>query len=267
VSVLDRILERGRERLAERRAAVPESRVRAEAEAAPVPPDFRDAVERPGTSVIAEAKRRSPSRPHGFGVGRALDPAQLAREYEAAGARALSVLTEPDFFGGHADDLRSARAACRLPVLRKDFLVDPYQCWETRAWGASAALLIVAALDDARLRDLHDLLGELGLAALVEVHTEAEADRALAVSPRLVGVNNRDLGTFVADRSTTARVAARLPAGTTLVAESGISTREHVLEMEAAGAAAVLVGEALLVSTRPGDRVRELRGADGTGAG
>jgi indole-3-glycerol phosphate synthase len=265
VSTLARIVERVRERLEERRRAFPEERIRAEAERAPAPPGFRAVLEAAGTSLIAEVKRRSPSRPEGFLSGASFDAVKLAAEYAAAGARAVSVLTEPDFFGGSPDDLRDVRRSSPLPVLRKDFVVDPYQCWEARAWGASAALLIVASLDDARLRDLHELLRELSLDALVEVHTEAEAERALRLGPPLLGVNNRDLSTFTTDLGTTRRVAALVPAGTLLVSESGIFTREHVLEAEAAGARAVLVGEALLASGDPGRKVRELLGA-GSGA-
>jgi indole-3-glycerol phosphate synthase len=260
-----RIVGRVCERLEERRRQHPTERIRAEAERAPVPPDFCAALLRPGTSLIAEIKRRSPTRPDGFLRG-TFDPATLAREYESAGARAVSVLTEVDFFGGSPEDLRAVRRSVALPVLRKDFVVDPYQCWEAKAWGASAALLIVAALDDARLRDLHELLGELSLGALVEVHTEAEAERALRLRPALLGVNNRDLATFTTDRGTTRRIAALLPPGTTLVAESGICTRAHVLEAEAAGARAVLVGEALLASGDPGRKVRELTGTSAEAA-
>jgi indole-3-glycerol phosphate synthase len=260
VSTLLRIVERVRKRLEERRRELPAERVRAEAEGAAAPPGFRAALVPPGTSLIAEVKRRSPTRPDGFLSGE-FEPAKVAREYESAGARAVSVLTEADFFGGSPEDLRAVRRSVALPILRKDFVVDPYQCWEAKAWGASAVLLIVAALDDARLRDLHDLLGELALGALVEVHTEAEAERALRLRPALLGVNNRDLTTFATDRGTTRRIAALLPPDTTLVAESGISTRAHVLEAEAAGAKAVLVGEALLASGDPARKVRELTGA------
>jgi indole-3-glycerol phosphate synthase len=236
--------------------------VRRSAEAAPARPSFRAALAAPGTSLIAEAKCASPSR----GVLREpYDPVELARTYEAAGARAMSVLTEPEFFRGAPDHLRAVREACSLPLLRKDFLVDPYQVWEARAWGASAALLIVAALDDALLRDLHALAEEVGLDALVEAHTEAEADRALAAGARIVGVNNRDLRTFDTDRATTARVAARLPQDVLLVSESGIHTRAHVQEVEAAGASAVLVGEALVTAEDPAERIAELIGRERNG--
>jgi len=258
VSILDRIVERVRTRLEDRKIAVPPAEMRSRAESAPPAPSFRGALERSGTSLIAEAKHASPSR----GVLREpYDPAALAAEYEAAGAAAVSVLTEADFFRGAPEHLEAVRRATTLPVLRKDFLVDPYQCWEAKARGASAALLIVAMLDDALLRDLHALLGEIGLDPLVEVHTEREAERALAIPAAILGVNNRDLATFETDRGTTARLAALAPPGVPLVSESGIHSREHVLEVERAGASAVLVGESILACPRPGDKVRELIGA------
>jgi indole-3-glycerol phosphate synthase len=249
-----------RERLEERRRRVPESALRARAEAAPAVPSFRAAIAAPGTSLIAEAKRRSPSRPDGFGPA-GYDPAALAQAYERGGARAMSVLTEPDFFGGSDEHLQAARGSCSLPLLRKDFVVDAYQCWEAKAWGASAALLIVAALEDALLVDLQAALRGLGLDALVEVHTEREAERALARGDVILGVNNRDLSTFVTDPGTTARIAAAVPGGTLLVAESGISSRADVVAMERAGAAAVLVGEAIVAAPDPEAKVRELVGA------
>ena len=257
MSVLAEIVTRVTERLAETRRRVPGSAVRAAAEAAPPPPSFAAALVGTGISLIAESKRRSPSR----GLLREpYDPVGLARAYEAAGARALSILTEPDFFDGAPEHLRAVRGASALPILRKDFVVDEYQLWEARAWGASAALLIVAALDDPKLADLQAACTGLGLDALIEVHTEAEAERALAAGARLVGANNRDLATFETDRATTARVARLLPQGVPLVAESGIHTRAHVLEVQAAGATAALVGEALVTAADPGAKVEELLG-------
>lgn len=258
MSILDRIVGKARARLEDRKLAVPPAEIRARAESCPAPPPFRAALEEPGTSLIAEAKHASPSK----GILRdPYDPAALAIEYETAGARAVSVLTETDFFRGAPEHLEAAHRVTRLPVLRKDFLMDPYQCWEAKAWGAAAALLIVAMVEDALLRDLVSLLGEIGLDALVEVHTEREADRALALPVGILGVNNRDLETFETDRATTARIARLAPADVTLVSESGIRSREDVLEVERAGASAVLVGEALLASERPGDKIRELVGA------
>jgi len=262
MSVLEKIVGNVRCRLEDRKRSLPESALRDQAASAPAAPSFRAAIAAAGTSLIAEAKRRSPSRPDGFGQT-GYDPAGLAGRYERAGARAMSVLTEPDFFGGAGEHLQAARAVCGLPLLRKDFVVDPYQGWEAKAWGASAALLIVAALDDAELADLHAVLSGLGLDALVEVHTEAEAERALRLGDVILGVNNRNLTTFETDRATTARIAATLPAGTLVVAESGISTRTHVEEVERAGAAAVLVGEAIVGASDPEAKVRELIGEGG----
>jgi indole-3-glycerol phosphate synthase len=257
VSILDKIVEQVQTRLEDRKLSLPPAEMRARAESSPPSSSFLAALEQTGTSLIAEAKHASPSK----GVLREpYDPAGLAAEYEEGGARAISVLTEMDFFGGAPEHLVAARRATGLPLLRKDFLVDPYQCWEAKAWGASAALLIVAMLEDSRLRDLHALLEEIGLDALVEVHTEREAERALVLPVKIVGVNNRDLASFETDRAATERIAALVPDELTLVSESGIHSREHVLEVERAGASAVLVGEALLVAERPGEKVRELVG-------
>jgi indole-3-glycerol phosphate synthase len=257
VSALDRIVARARERLEETKRGTPLAAVRAAArEAGPAPP-FRAALERPGTSLIAEAKRRSPSK----GVLREpYDPVALATAYEAAGARAVSVLTEPEFFGGEPAHLQAVQRAVTLPVLRKDFVLEEYQLHEARAWGASAALVIVAALDDARLGELRAAAEEIGVEALVEVHTEHEAERALRAGATLLGVNNRDLATFRTDRATTARIAKAVPPGVLLVSESGILTRADVREAEAAGARAVLVGEALVTAADPGAKVAELLG-------
>jgi indole-3-glycerol phosphate synthase len=260
LSILARIVTRVRERLAAQRRRLPEAELRARAADLPPAPSFRAALAEAGTSLIAETKAASPSR----GVLRSpYDPVALARDYAAAGARAVSVLTEPDFFAGSPDHLRAVREAVPLPVLRKDFVVDPYQAWEARAWGASAALLIVSVLEDGELRDLAATLGELGLDALVEVHTGEEAERAVAAGAGILGVNNRNLDTFETDRGVTARVAAGVPPGVLLVSESGIFTREHVLEVEAAGASAVLVGEALVTAESPRAKAAELVGAPG----
>lgn len=257
MSVLDEIVARVRDRVAADVREVPLWAIRELAETQALPPSFREAVVEPGTTVIAEAKRRSPSR----GVLRdPFDAGALARAYEAGGARAMSVLTERDAFGGSGQDLRTARAACRLPLLRKDFVVDPYQCWEARAWGASAVLLIAAILPDEMLADLGALVHELGMDALVEVHTERETERALAAGARIVGVNNRDLATFRVDLETTGRIARELPPLVPLVAESGIGTREDVLRVESLGARAVLVGEAIVTSPHPEWKIHELRG-------
>jgi indole-3-glycerol phosphate synthase len=209
-----------------------------------------------GLAVIAEVKRRSPSKGD---LHANLDPAAVAADYERGGATCLSVLTDEDFFGGSAADLQAARAATALPVLRKDFTVAPADVCDARIMGADAVLLIVAALDDAELADLHALAGELGLDALVEVHDEAELDRALAVGATLVGVNQRDLVTFAVDPDRAVRVGKAMPPSVVRVAESGIRTPDEAEALRAAGFDAVLVGESLVTSHDPAAAVAALR--------
>jgi indole-3-glycerol phosphate synthase len=251
-------------------AALPAGQVTAEQlratmAARPERRDFLAALRRPragGVALIAEVKKASPSA----GVIRAdFDPVAIAREYEAAGADCLSVLTDEEFFQGSLTFLRDIRAAVRLPLLRKDFLIDERQILETVEWGADALLLIAAILDDARLRRFHDVATAAGLAVLVEVHDEAELDRALALGAPLIGVNNRNLKTFAVDLATTERLAARLrahPAGRSalLVAESGIHTRADVERLQRAGAGAILVGESLMRHRDLTVKTRELLG-------
>ncbi|MGQ0804588.1 MAG: indole-3-glycerol phosphate synthase TrpC [Actinomycetota bacterium] len=238
----------------------PETRdaIRQAALDAPEPRDFAGALRRPdGTlAVVAEIKRRSPSKGE---LAPELDPAETARAYESGGAAALSVLTDRPFFGGSVEDLREARAATRLPALRKDFTIDETQVLEARAIGADALLLIVAALpDDSVLADLHAFAGEVGLAALVEVHDDAELDRALAVDAAVVGVNCRDLGTFAEDLAVAERLATRVPPDVIAVAESAIRAPADAGRMAGAGFDAVLVGEALVGSPEPAAAVRAL---------
>ncbi|RXZ69286.1 indole-3-glycerol phosphate synthase TrpC [Agromyces albus] len=225
-----------------------EARPLAEVEAAAlVRPPALDALEalRPSShvKVIAEIKRSSPSRGALATIG---DPAALARSYELGGASAISVLTEGRKFGGSLDDLEAVRAAVALPILRKDFIATPYQVLEARAAGADLVLLIVAALDDRELRELYDLIIELGMTPLVETHSAEELDRAAALGARLIGVNARDLSTFELDRDLFGRLAARFPAGTIRVAESAVKSADDVAHYRAAGADVVLVGEALV---------------------
>lgn len=224
---------------------------------APPPPEFGPAVAGKTVGVIAEVKRRSPSA----GVIRAdLDPAAYASAYAAGGAVAVSVLTEEAHFGGSLADLERVTRAISIPVLRKDFIVDELQLLEARGAGAALVLLIVRALSDADLRNLARLARGLGLATLVEAHDRRELDRALAVSPTAVGINNRDLGTFVTDLAVSEAVIPEVPRGVLAVAESGIETRDHVERLAATGADLVLVGEALARSGRPEDAVRALAG-------
>lgn len=207
--------------------------------------------------VIAELKRRSPSKGE---IRPDFAPAAIAKAYAEAGAAALSVLTDERFFGGHLDDLRIARAEAPIPILRKDFTIDAYQIDEARVAGADAILLIVAALAPPLLAELHACAAERGLDALVEVHDEAELERALALRPAIVGVNNRDLRSFRTDLTTTERLARRVPSGVVLVAESGIFQYEDVQRVEASGAHACLVGEALMRESDVGAALRRLRG-------
>ncbi len=259
--ILKRIVERKAERIEAARRARPESALREALAEADAPRGFVAAIDarlaagRP--AVIAEAKKASPSK----GVLRdPYNPAAVARSYEAGGASCLSVLTEADFFAGADAHLQAARAACTLPVIRKDFVIDPYQIIESRALGADCVLLIVAILDDARLKALHELATELGMDVLVEVHDHDELARALAIAPPLLGINNRDLRSFETDIATTTRLAAEVPDGTRLVCESGIHTRADVAQIQADGVNAFLVGEAFMRAEAPGEKLAELFG-------
>lgn len=200
-------------------------------------------------AVIAEIKRASPSA--GI-IRRDFDPASIAQSYQAGGASCLSVLTDEGFFGGQSAFLVEARKACRLPVLRKDFIIDPWQVIETRAIGADAVLLIVAALSDDQLAELSGLGRELGLAVLVEVHDEREMERALAVPGDLVGINNRDLHRFVTDLDTTLRLAPMVPENRLVISESGIHTPADIQRLQGAGVGAFLIGESLMRQPDPG---------------
>jgi indole-3-glycerol phosphate synthase len=202
-----------------------------------------------GAAVIAEVKKASPSK----GVIREdFHPAEIAASYEAGGAACLSVLTDIDFFQGADAYLQAARAACALPVLRKDFTLDPYQIWEARALGADAILLIVACLELPHLKDLHDCAQEAGLDVLVEVHDEAELEEALTLGGDLIGINNRDLHTFETSLDTTYRLLARIPQGVQVVTESGFSSAEQVSEMRRHGVHSFLIGETFMRAEDPG---------------
>jgi indole-3-glycerol phosphate synthase len=268
--ILQRILAAKREEVAAARARVDLASVRDAAEAAPPVRDFvaalraKIAAGRP--AVIAEVKKASPSK----GVLRAdFDPAAIARSYAASGAACLSVLTDRQFFQGAPEHLAAARGACALPVLRKDFVVDPYQVHEARALGADCILLIVAALEAARMRELEALALGLGMAVLVEVHDAAELDRALALSSPLVGINNRDLRTFDTRLETTLDLLPRIPGDRVVVTESGILARADVERMRAHGVHAFLVGEAFMRAAEPGAALATLfaDGAPGNSPG
>ncbi len=257
MTFLAEILERKAGEVAAARARLPERELRAALRDAPPPRDFAAALSSRGgpLRVVAEVKRASPSA---GAIAAALDaPAQAAR-YQAAGAACVSVLTDGPGFGGSLDDLRAVRAAVSLPLLRKDFVIDGYQLLEARAAGADAALLIAAALAPERLAELLRGCAELGLAALVEVHDEAEAGTALRAGARLVGVNNRNLGTFAVDLAVSERLLPLLPAGVKGVAESGVRGPADARRLRAAGAANLLVGEALVRAADPAALLRAL---------
>lgn len=251
------ILARKQDEVAAARAAVPEHELRARLRGLPPPRPFEARLSLPGgpARVVAEVKRASPSA----GAIRAgLDAVAQARAYAAAGAAAISVLTDGPGFGGSLADLAAVRAAVDVPLLRKDFVVDAYQLVEARVHGADAALLIVAALEEPALRALLGECGALGLAALVEVHDAAELEVALRAGAGLVGVNNRNLKTFVVDLAVSEALLPRLPAGVRGVAESGVRTVEDARRLRRAGAANLLVGEALVRAADPGALLREM---------
>lgn len=259
--ILKKIVARKREEIAERSAQTTEAELRARLADADAPRGFVDAllakVEAGRSGVIAEIKKASPSK----GVLREdFQPAQIARSYAEHGAACLSVLTDVDFFKGGDAYLQQARSACQLPVIRKDFIVDPYQVYEARAINADCILLIVACLEDAQLRDLNDLAHELGMDVLVEVHDAAELERALQVPDRIVGINNRNLRTFDVSLHTTLDLLAQIPDERLVVTESGIHVPEDVSLMRAHQVHAFLVGEAFMRADKPGEKLAELFG-------
>jgi indole-3-glycerol phosphate synthase len=260
-TVLERILRATREEVARRKRELPQEELidahPASGAARPAGEwPFREALRSPGIAVIAEFKRRSPSagplreRP---------DLSEIVSAYERGGAAAVSVLTEGPHFDGSLEDLRVARAACALPILRKDFIVDPYQLHEARAAGADAVLLIVAALGDPALSRLHEAAGELGLDALMEVHDRAELHRAREVGAQLIGINNRDLRDFSVDVERTFALLEEVPEGVAVVSESGIATSAQLRRLQERGVQGVLVGELLMRAPDPEGALRELR--------
>ena len=254
-SVLDEIVAGVREDVASRQALRPFDEIKAQAAVARPALDALAALRAPGVGVIAEVKRSSPSR---GSLATIDDPAHLAAEYQAGGARMISVLTEQRRFGGSLEDLDAVRAAVRVPVLRKDFVVCSYQVHEARAHGADVVLLIVAALDQNALIGLRERVESLGMTALVEVHTEDEASRAIDAGARVIGVNARNLHTLEVDRSTFERIAPGLPTDVVKIAESGVRGPLDLIEYAAAGADAVLVGEGLVTTHDPRHAVAEL---------
>jgi len=257
--VLARILERKREEIAARSSRTPLAELRARCADLAKTRGFVGALKRRvgggGAGVIAEIKRASPSK----GLLRdSFDPAEIAVSYMANGATCLSVLTDHDFFQGHEDHLVAARTAGAIPVLRKDFVIDPYQVYESRAIGADCILLIVAALDDRRMAELAACAGELGLDVLIEVHDASELTRALALDLPLLGINNRNLRTFEVSLDTTLGLLGAIPEGRLVVTESGIHSAEHVSRMREHGVHCFLVGEAFMRAPDPGAKLAEL---------
>lgn len=255
VSVLDDILEGVRSDLAERQLEAPLDRLKEAATRAPSPRDVLAALGGDEVSVIAEVKRASPSK---GALAAIADPAALAGDYEAGGARVISVLTEKRRFGGSLEDLAAVREVVQIPVLRKDFVVSSYQLWEARAYGADLVLLIVAAMDQNALVSLVERAESIGLVPLVEAHTGEELDRALEAGAKVIGINARNLATLEVDRSVFATLAPRIPEGIIKIAESGVRGPHDLLAYAAAGADAVLVGESLVTGRDPRVAVADL---------
>ena len=255
MSVLDEILDGVRADLADRQRRVSLDQLKEMARRAPSPRDAMAALKSEGVTVIAEVKRASPSRGKMAAIS---DPAALAADYEAGGAKVISVLTEERRFGGSLADLDAVRKAVQVPVLRKDFVVSSYQLWEARAHGADVALLIVAALEQTVLVSLVERAVSIGLLPLVEVHTEPELDRALDAGAKVIGVNARDLGTLQVDRGIFTELAPKIPEGIVKIAESGVRGPRDLLGYAASGADAVLVGESLVTEKDPRSAVADL---------
>jgi indole-3-glycerol phosphate synthase len=255
VSVLDAIIEGVREDLAQRRGPLAALHERIDAQ--PQALDAHTFLSRGEMNVIAEVKRSSPSKGN---LAPITDPAALAEKYQEAGAAAVSVLTEQRRFGGSLLDLDAVRSRVEIPVLRKDFMVDEYQFLEARAHGADIVLLIVAALSKSQLKDFFDLATELGMASLIEVHTHLELESAMEISPRIVGVNSRNLKTLEVDAQVFQELIPEIPSSVIRVAESGIATRADVIQAQNSGASAILVGESLVKSGDPISAMRELLG-------
>jgi len=258
MSILDEIIAHKRQEVAANRVAVPLAVVETRAAASAPTRDFAAAIAGPPVRIIAEVKRASPAR----GVIRQdADPAAAARRYEAAGAAAVSVLTDRRYFNGSAEDLEIVRAAVGLPVLRKDFVVDAYQVYEARALGADAVLLIAGSIPTGDLAALGRLAAELGMTPLYEAHTEQEVDEVVACGARVVGINNRDLKTLTVDLGTTGRLRPRVPPGVVVISESGVETPEDVARVCRAGINAILVGTALMASPDPSAHLHALLAA------
>ena len=257
--ILQKIVENKREELEQQKRILPLTELRQMLADMPATLDFENSIRGHTCAVIAEVKRSSPSKGR---IREDFDPVEIARTYELYGASALSVLTERRFFEGHNVYVPRIRRAVRLPILRKDFIVDPYQISETRVLGADALLLIARILEDGQLRDFMSLSSELGLACLVEVHDEADMEKAITSGARIVGINNRDLTTFRTDLGVSMRLAPLIPKNITRVSESGIGTRREVVQLVSEGFHAILVGEVLMRQQNIGEKLRELLGRE-----
>ncbi|MBS1845969.1 MAG: indole-3-glycerol phosphate synthase TrpC [Actinobacteria bacterium] len=261
MGIIDQLIEGAREGVQERKRDLPQAELEARLSGRGQDRPFQEALTRPGLSVIAEFKRRSPSKGD---IAPDADVATQVSAYERGGAAALSVLTDMPHFGGTLEDLRAARTAASLPIIRKDFIVEPYQLYEAAVNGADAVLLIVRALNDKELASLYEEARALDLDCLVEVHDAEELERALEVDAEVIGINNRDLDEQRVDIRTTYELMPDVPAGKTVVAESGISGREELMELDRVGVDAVLIGGALMTAPDPELKTRELTGADET---
>jgi indole-3-glycerol phosphate synthase len=255
--ILDKIVETKRREVAARKAAISPTDLEKMIAGMPPPRDFAKAIGGGDCAIIAEVKRRSPSR----GLLRVdFDRVRIAREYESHGAAAISVLTDATFFGGSDADLSAVKEAVTLPVLRKEFIIDPYQICEARAIGADAVLLIAAILGDHQLRAYRELAESLGMAALIEVHDREELAAALSCGALIIGINNRNLKTFVTDIGTSAELAPLIPQDRIVIAESGIRTRGEIETLLQAGIRAFLIGETLIAAPEIGPKLKELLG-------
>ena len=253
--MIEQLVDAARQGVQRRKAARPQSDLESELGSRPEQRPFNEALTRPGLSLIAEFKRRSPSAGE---IRAGATVSEITRAYEQGGAAAISVLTDEAHFGGSYEDLRAARQACDLPILQKDFIVDRYQLYEAALSGADAILLIVTALTAEELATLHDAARGLDLDCLVEIHSEDELERALAVGADVLGINNRNLDDFSVDIETTLELMPDVPAGKTVVSESGIADRATMEALEERGVDAVLIGEALMRAEDPEAKVREL---------
>ncbi len=258
--ILDRIVASKRREVASLREMRPLSLLEEALHDLPPPRDFRGAISRGPCSIIAEVKRRSPSRGR---IREGFDPLAIAALYQENGAAAISVLTDEEFFEGKGEYLAGIREIVDLPLLRKDFVIDPYQVYETRVLGGDAVLLIASLLEEGLLRGYIGLAAELGLSALVEIHTQEELGIALAAGAEIIGINNRDLRTFTTDLGTTLELAPLVPGDKVTVSESGINIREDIERLMGAGVRSFLVGEALMRAEDIGEKLRELLGAVG----